>query len=50
MRGGWDELGWSEARKQRELDYMKTEQSNGAFDLSVLAGFGPQPAPDADAG
>lgn len=45
MRGGWDELGWSEARKQRELDYMATEQADTTLDLSALSGFGPQPVP-----
>lgn len=25
MQGGWDELGWSDARKKREQDYMDSE-------------------------
>lgn len=31
--GAWDELGWSEARKDRERDYFKAEDSAGMFAL-----------------
>jgi len=27
-QGGWDELGWSEARKQREMAYLQQEQTD----------------------
>lgn len=41
MQGAWDELGWSEDRKKRELDYMAQEANDpvlGAFN-SLMNGL-----------
>lgn len=33
--GAWDEMGWSEARKDRERGYFKSESKNGDMGLST---------------
>ena len=44
--GSWDELGWSEARKDREREYFRREQEElAAADLSFMN----KPVPDAAA-
>src|SRR5699024_3401726 len=48
--GAWDELGWSEARKDREREYFRREEAEiAAVDLSFLnrepAGGRPNAAP-----
>lgn len=48
-QGSWDEMGWSEARKQRELQYFAEESDPGAYLGLLEAKEAAQDATDADA-
>lgn len=45
VEGAWDELNWSEPRKSRERDYLRSEQTDPTFE-TVVKSLTPSP-PDA---
>lgn len=47
VRGSWDELGWSEERKRRELEYIRTEQAGDPLVASAKALMTPGMSVDA---
>lgn len=50
LEGAWDELGWSEARKQRERDYLKAEKAAQPTPPALAPDVAPTDLPVRDAG